>query len=72
MTPAEKYFNRFFIAFITVCYVRVVVCIIHFIKMWFYEYTIVQYQILSQEEWKNLINITSSSQGKKLKIQISS
>ena len=38
MTPAEKDFNRFFKAFITVCYVRVVVCIIHFIKMWFYEY----------------------------------
>ena len=67
MTPAEKDFNRFLKAFITVCYVRVVVCIIHFIKMWFYEYTIVQYQILSQEEWKNLIYITSSSQGKKLK-----
>ena len=71
MTPAEKDFNRFLKAFITVCYVRVVVCNIHLIKMWFYEYTIVQYQILSQEEWKNLINITSSSQGKKLKIQIS-
>ena len=38
MTPAEKDFNRFLKAFITVCYVRVVVCIIHFIKMWFYEY----------------------------------
>ena len=71
MTPAEKDFNRFLKAFITVCYVRVVVCNIHLIKMWFYEYTIVQYQILSQEEWKNLINITSSSQGKQLKIQIS-
>ena len=38
MTPAEKDFNIFFKAFITVCYVRVVVCNIHLIKMWFYEY----------------------------------